>query len=102
MPEELQNPEFWIDPAGAPITVSARDGKRLAAALVHHASPEANSAAVKITNAMHLGGTSTVELAIGEDKAVLQALEELQQSGDFLPALQRLLRDLKKKLDEEP
>ena len=50
MPEEVQNPEFWIDPAGAPITVSARDGKRLAAALEHHASPEANSAAVKIRN----------------------------------------------------
>jgi hypothetical protein len=51
---------------------------------------------------MHLGDTSTVELAIGEDNAVLQSLEQLQQSGDFLPALRRLLRDLKKKLDEEP
>ena len=81
--------------------MSARDGKRLATALEHYASPEANRAAVKIKNAMHLGDTSTVELAIGEDNAVLQALEELQQSADFLPALQRLLRDLKKKLDRE-
>ena len=63
------SPEFWIDPARAPITVSARDGKRLAAALEHYASPEANRAAVKIKNAMHLGDTSTVELAIGEDNA---------------------------------
>jgi len=102
VPEQVQNPEFWIDPAGAPITVSARDGKRLATVLEDHAKSDAGSAAVKIRNAMQLGDTSNVELAIGEDKAVLLALEELQQSGDFLPALQRLLRDLKKKLDEEP
>jgi hypothetical protein len=51
---------------------------------------------------MELGGSAQVEeFAIGEDVAVINALEELQQTGDFRDPLPRLLCELKKKLDRE-
>ena len=77
-----QNPEFWINET-QPIS-------------------DATTAAAKIRAAMQLDTAVSVELGIGEDIAVISALEELEQTGDFLAALQRLLRDLKKKLDREP
>jgi hypothetical protein len=100
---EVQNPGFWIDKefGNAPLTLSAVDGKRLAEVLERHAG-DGIGAALKIRTAMELGGSAQVEeFAIGEDVAVINALEELQQTGDFRDPLPRLLCELKKKLDRE-
>jgi hypothetical protein len=99
--EQVQNPSFWLERPRLSITVPVRDAKRLATVLEQHTDSDAESAAAKIRNAMQLGDTTTVELDIGEDTAVIGALEELQRSGDFGEALSRLLRELKKKLEQE-
>lgn len=100
---EVQNPGFWIDKefGNAPLTLSAVDGKRLAEVLERHAG-EGIGAALKIRAAMELGGSAQVEeFAIGEDTAVISALEEMEQSGDFRDPLPRLLRELRKKIERE-
>ena len=100
---EVQNPGFWIDKefGNAPLTLSAVDGKRLAELLERHAA-EGIGAALKIRAAMELGGSAQVEeFAIGEDTAVISALEEMEQSGDFRDPLPRLLRELRKKIERE-
>ena len=100
---EVQNPGFWIDRefGNAPLTLSAVDGKRLAEVLERHAG-DGIGAALKIRTAMELGGSAQVEeFAIGEDTAVISALEEMEQSGDFRDPLPRLLRELRKKIERE-
>lgn len=85
---------------GAAITISARDADRLIKEI--RAADLAERAAAKIEEATQLGGSAHVDLAIGEDEAVLAALDRLEQTGDFLSALQRLQRDLRTKIDAEP
>ena len=100
---EVQHPGFWIDKefGNAPLTISSDDGKRLAEVLERHGGDGATSAQ-KIRAAMQLGSSAQVEeLAIGEDTAVISALEELEQSGDFRGQLPRLLRELKTKIERE-
>jgi SepF-like predicted cell division protein (DUF552 family) len=99
--EQVQSPHFRFERPRVSITISARDAKRLATVLEAQSSPDARSAAVKIRSAMQLGDATRVELAIGEDTAVILALEELQHSGDFGGALSRLLRELKTKTEGE-
>jgi hypothetical protein len=94
-----QVPTFHVD--GEIISPSARDGERLAAVLREAGGRDAESAATKLEQAMALGSSTRVELKIGEDEAVLRALERLRESGDFLRALARLERALRTKIDRE-
>jgi hypothetical protein len=99
---EVQNPEFVIDRDGRTLMILVDDGKRLATLLeLRPADADANSAALKIRKAMQTGGTTEVELSIGEDEAVISALEELQRSGNFSERLSNLLLALKKKIAGE-
>jgi hypothetical protein len=101
-PSEVQNPEFVIDRDGRTLMILVDDGKRLATLLeLRPADADANSAALKIRKAMQTGGTTEVELSIGEDEAVISALEELQRSGNFSERLSNLLLALKKKIAGE-
>jgi hypothetical protein len=86
-------------PVGEAVTISARDAERLVNEI--RAADQAESAATKIEQASQLGESAHVDLAIGEDEAVLAALDRLEQTGDFLTALQRLQRDLRAKIDAE-
>jgi hypothetical protein len=45
--------------------------------------------------------STQVELKIGEDEAVLRALEDLRVTGDYLLPLARLDRALRAKMDRE-
>ena len=81
-----------------PISPSTRDAERLVAAL-RSASHETTAA--KIEEAMELHSSTQVELKIGEDEAVLRALEDLKATGDYLSPLARLERALRAKIDRE-
>ena len=50
---------------------------------------------------MELGTSTTVELLIGEDEAVLEALAVLRAEGEFGTALERLDRALRTKILRE-
>ena len=102
VPFEVQHPEFVVDRDGRTLMILVDDGKRLAALLeLRPADADANSAASKIRTAMKTDGTTEVKLGIGEDQAVISALEELQQSVTFSERLSNLLLALKKKIERE-
>ncbi|MGH2702857.1 MAG: hypothetical protein ACRDJ2_13940 [Actinomycetota bacterium] len=83
------------------ISPSDRDGERLVAALREAGGADAEAASVKIESAMELGGSTQIDLKIGEDEAVLRALEDLRETGDFLKALGRLEWALRAKIERE-
>jgi hypothetical protein len=100
-----QLPSFLVD--GEWISISPPDGERLIDALQArmqreprgYPDYEALRAAAKLTRAMALGHSTTVELAIGEDEAVLAALSDLRaEDQGFLRALVRLERALDRKI----
>jgi hypothetical protein len=95
-----QTVEVSIPPHIPPTTISNRDAGRLIDEL-QKIDPNATIAG-RITAATQLGSSARIAtLAIGEDELVLAALDRLEQTGDFLSPLQRLQRDLRKKIAAE-
>jgi hypothetical protein len=95
-------PEFRVGPPPSPpeiVSISALDGQRLVGALSRR--PPAVAAAARIERAMELGTSTTVQLLIGEDEAVLEALAVLRAEGEFGTALERLDRALRTKILRE-
>jgi hypothetical protein len=97
---DVQMVEFSMQPQVPATSVTPRDARRLVEEVRRQDADAA--VAVRIEAAMQPGSSARVELAIGEDEAVLAALDRLEQTGDFLNALQRLQRDLRAKIDAEP
>jgi hypothetical protein len=94
-----QVPTFEVD--NGSVSIAPRDATRLVERLNASESVDAKSAAAKIERATRLYENTTVRLAIGEDTAVLVALDELRVTGDFLTALARLERALSEKIQRE-
>jgi hypothetical protein len=97
--DAVQGVEFSMPPHVPPVSINARDTRRLIDAI---RELEARApVALRIEAAMRLGGSTTIALSIGEDEIVLAALDRLEQTGDFLSPLRRLQRDLRAKIDAE-
>jgi hypothetical protein len=97
-----QIPEFEIRLPTGPKAVSilSRDGERLAQALRNRSAGA--GVATKIEQAMQLGESSTVvDVKVGEDEAVLEALADLRAEGDFSGRLEALESALREKIDAE-
>ena len=83
------------------ISVSPRDADRLVESLRQAGSADCASAAEKIKRATGLSEVTRIQLSIGEDECVLEALERLRATRDFFNALGRLERAIQNKIDSE-
>jgi hypothetical protein len=96
-----QVPTFHVGVPPEVISVSPPRAQRIVEALKER-SPD-SSAAKKIEEAMKLGGSTTVELGIGEDEDVLEALANLrEEEGDVGRDIDLLDRALRAKIAREP
>jgi hypothetical protein len=94
-----QTVALLMPPYVPPTTVSARDARRLIDE-IQKLDPNATVAG-RIAAATQLGTSARITLAIGDDELVLAALDRLEETGDFLNALQRLQRGLRTKIKAE-